>query len=398
MTEDTSPLTRTRVIDMTQALAGPYAAMLLGDLGADVIKVEPLHGDQSRGYRPPEIGSESAYFLSFNRNKRSLTLNYTKPEGQEILRRLLLDADVFLTNNPRVESMRKYSYDFETLRAANPGLIMAAISGYGHTGPRAGLPGYDVIAQGEAGTMSMTGEPDGGPIRFPSPMADISGGIYAAIGVLAALVERARSGRGQLIDTSLLESQATWLANLAGGYFATNEPPERLGNAHPQLTPYQPYRARDNYFNLGVGSERLWGRFCAVMGLEHLQEDERFETNKLRTINRDALNEILEPLFLERDADEWVTLFQKEGLPCGPINSVADLLNDEHFLARGGVVELEHSTLGAVKSLGSPIRLSRSPVEYRLPPPTLGQHTDMILAELGYNPDEITALRADEVV
>lgn len=246
--------------------------------------------------------------------------------------------------------------------------------------------------------MSMTGEPDGGPIRFPSPMADISGGLYAAIGVLAALVERARSGRGQFVDTSLLESQATWLANLAGGYFATNEPPPRLGNAHPQLTPYQPYRARDKYFNLGVGSERLWGRFCAVMGLEHLQEDERFKINEQRTINRDALNQILEPLFLERGADEWVALFTQEGLPCGPINSVADLLHDEHFLARGGVVELTHSTVGKVKSLGNPVHLSRSPVQYRLPPPTLGQHTDAILAELGYSAEEIAALRADEVV
>jgi formyl-CoA transferase/CoA:oxalate CoA-transferase len=398
MTDQAPPLSGLRVIEMTQALAGPYAAMMLGDLGADVIKVEPHRGDQARAYRPPDVNGESAYFLSFNRNKRSITVNYAKPEGQEILRRLLIDADVFLTNNPRVESMRKYGYDYDTLRGANPGLIMAAISGYGHDGPRAGLPGYDVVAQGEAGTMSMTGQPDGGPVRFPSPMADISGGLYTVIGVLAALFERAQSGQGQFIDISLLESQASWLGNLAAGYFATGQPPKRIGNAHPQLTPYQPYKARDKHFNLGVGSQRLWGRFCTVMGLEDLQEDERFKTNELRTINRDELNEILEPHFLERDADEWVALFQEKGLPCGPINTVPELLADEHFLARGGIVELEHTTVGPVKSLGSPLHLLRSPVGYRLPPPGLGEHTDAVLDELGYSAEEIAALRADEVV
>jgi formyl-CoA transferase/CoA:oxalate CoA-transferase len=360
MTDQTSPLAGVSVIDMTQALAGPYAAMMLGDLGADVIKIEPPQGEQARGYKPPDVKGESAYFISFNRNKRSLTLNYGKLEGQEILRRLLSDADVFLTNNPRVESMRKYGYDYESLKAINPGLVMAAISGYGHTGPRAGLPGYDVIAQGEAGTMSVTGERDGGPMRFPSPMADLSGGIYAVIGVLAALVERVSSEQGQLIDVSLLDSQATWLANIAGSYFATGQPPARLGNAHPQLTPYQPYKARDKHFNIGVGSERLWGRFCTIMGLEDLQDDERFSNNERRTNNRDALNEILEPIFLERDAEEWVALFRKEGLPCGPINTVPDVLSDEQFLARGGIVELQHSTVGTVKSLGSPVHLSRS--------------------------------------
>lgn len=398
MNDNAPPIASIHVIEMTQALAGPYAAMLLGDLGANVIKVEPLHGDQARGYRPPEIGGESAYFLTFNRNKRSLTLNYQKDEGKEILRRLLIDADVFLTNNPRIESMRKYGYDYETLSGANPGLVMAAISGYGHTGPRAGLPGYDLIAQGEAGTMTVTGQPDGAPLRFPTPMADITAGLYTTIAVLAALYERAESGKGQFIDTSLLESQATWLGNLAGAYFATGEPPKRLGNAHPQLTPYQPYRARDKRFILGVGSERLWGRFCAVMGLEYLREDERFRTNKQRTINRDALNKILEPLFLERDADEWVEVFRKEGLPTGPINPVSDVLSDEQYLARGGLVEQEHGTAGRVKSLGSPLHLSRNEISYRLPPPALGEHTDGILNELGYSEDEITSLRAEEVI
>lgn len=397
-TNNPSPLAGIRVLDMTQALAGPYAAMILGDLGADVMKVEPLAGDQARGYRPPDVNGEGAYFLSFNRNKRSLALDYTSEQGRVILRQLLLQTDVFLTNNPRVESMQKHGYDYQSLHEANPGLVMAAISGYGHTGSRAGLPGYDVIAQGEAGTMSMTGEVDGGPVRFPSPLADMTTGLFAVIGLLAALNNRNATGEGQLLDVSLLESQASWLGNLAGAFFATGEAPPRIGNAHPQLTPYQPYKASDKYFNLGVGSERLWMKFCELMGQQALANDARFANNEQRTRNRDALNALLEPLFLERSAAEWVALFRQERIPCGPINSVADLLTDEHYVARGGIVELLHANGAKVKSQGSPLKLSGTPVSYRLPPPALGEHTGAILAELGYSAGEIEALRTDKIV
>ena len=398
MTNGNPPLTGLRVVELTQALAGPFTATTLGDLGADVIKVEPLYGDQARGYTPPEINGESAYFFGYNRNKRSLTLNYAKAQGREILSKLIAEADIFLTNNRSIDSMHKYGYDYDTLQTTNPGLIVAAISGYGHSGPNAGLPGYDVIAQGTAGTMSMTGEPNGEPLRFPTPMADITTALYTVIGILAALNERSRSGKGQFIDVALVDSQATWLGNLAASYFATGQTPQRMGNDHPQIVPYQPFKARDKHFIVGVGSERLWQRFCDILKLDQLRDDPRFHNNEMRTKNRDEFNRLVEPLFLERDAGEWVTLFRKEGLPCGPINSVPDLLNDEHFLARGGVVEIEHETVGTVKSIGNPIHLLQNPVSYRLPPPMLGEHNKQILSELGYTPEQINELSNEGVI
>lgn len=393
------PLEDIFVVDLTEALAGPFCGMMLGDLGADVVKVErPGRGDQARGYGPPFAEGESAYFMALNRNKRSLTLNLAMEEGQGVMARLLAQADVFLLNMPRQSSWEKYGFDYETVAAVNPGIIYAAISGYGHSGPRAGAPGYDVIAQAESGTMSLTGEPEGEPMRFPTPMADMSGGLYATIGVLAALQMRKQSGRGQLVDVSLLESQVSWLANLVPAYFLTGQPPTRIGNAHPMLVPYRVYQARDKAFNVGVATDRLWERFCQTIDLPELAEDERFKSNADRVRNRAELEPILDQHFARRDAAEWLERLGAARIPCGPVNSLPDILSDEHFLARGGVVEQSHPLLGRLKTLANPLHFSESHVRYERHPPLLGEHNDEILSSLGYSGDEVASFRASGTI
>lgn len=394
MSEHTSPLSGVRVIDLTEALAGPVCGMILGDLGAEVIKIErPGRGDQARGYGPPFVKGESAYFLSLNRNKRSLTLNLGTEQGQEIMSRLLDGADIFLLNMPRQSSWRKYGFDYETVSERNPGLIYAAISGYGHTGPKAGAPGYDVIAQAESATMSLTGEPGGDPMRFPTPMADMTTGLYATIGILAALQARAQTGRGQLLDLSLLECQVSWLTNLVPAYFLTGNSPPRIGNAHPMLVPYRLYQARDKTFNLGVGTDSLWQRLCQAIERPDLLEDERFVTNADRVRNRAELEPILEAHFFQQDADYWLKRLTAARIPCGPVNSLPEILVDGHFLARGGVVEILHPMVGQFKTLANPIHFSETPPVYEVPPPLLGEHNEEILAELNYSPKQIEAMR-----
>ena len=395
MSKQTKPLSGVQVIDLTEALAGPICGMILGDLGAEVIKIErPERGDQSRGYGPPFIEGESAYFLSLNRNKRSLTVNLGTEDGQEIMSRLLDRADVFLLNMPRQTSWQKYGFDYEPVSKRNPGIIYAAISGFGHTGPKAGAPGYDVIAQAESGTMSLTGVPDGSPMRFPTPMADMTTGLYATIGILAALQARAQTGRGQLLDLSLLESQVSWLTSLVPAYFLTGQSPQRIGNAHPMLVPYRLYQARDKAFNLGVGTETLWQRFCKTIERLDLLEDERFVSNAERVRNRAELEPILEAHFIQQGAEYWLQRLSAARIPCGPVNSLPEILGDEHFLARGGVIEMQHPLLGQLKTLANPIHFSETPPVYELPPPLLGEHTEEILAELDYSPRQIEAIRA----
>lgn len=394
-----SPLSGIRVIDLTEAMAGPICGMILGDLGADVVKVErPGKGDQARGYGPPFVAGESAYFMSLNRNKRSITLNLASPGGQEIMGRLLDQADIFLLNMPRRASWQKYGFDYDQIAAKNPGIIFAAISGYGHSGPKAGSPGYDVIAQAEAGTMSLTGEPDGAPMRFPTPMADMTTGLYATIGILAALQARAQTGRGQLLDLALVESQVSWLTNLVPAYFFTGKTPERLGNAHPMLVPYRVYQARDKSFNVGVGTEPLWQRFCQAIDRSDLVDDARFQSNADRVTNRQELEPILDAHFAGRDADVWLKQLREARIPCGPVNSLADILNDEHFLARGGVLEMAHPAAGQLRMLANPIHFSETPPIYQLHPPLLGQHTEEVLAEVGFSPDEILAFQKSGAV
>jgi crotonobetainyl-CoA:carnitine CoA-transferase CaiB-like acyl-CoA transferase len=380
-----SPLRSIRVVDMTEALAGPYCGMLLGDLGADVVKVErPKVGDQSRTWGPPFLEGESAYFLSVNRNKRSIELDIKQSNDLDVLGKLVRAADVFLTNNPRMQSLERAGIDPDALWRINPRLIYVAVSGYGHSGPKADRSGYDIIAQGEAGLMALTGPPDGGPSRFPSPMADISAGIYATIGTLSALYARdIGGGQGQLIDVALVDAQTSWLANIAGSYFADGKRPPRLGNSHPTVTPYQPVRARDKMMIIAVGNERLWQRFCAILGLETTaMVDERFATNVRRNENRAALIPLLEQVLVQRDAEEWIERFVKDGIPAGPINFPDDTLNDPHVRARGMIVELEHPLIGLVRSLGTPIVFGRTGPTYRRPPPLLGQHNAEIRAEL----------------
>lgn len=388
MKTDTAPLAGLRVVEMTEALAGPYCAMLLGDLGADVVKVErPGVGDQSRGWGPPFLDGESAYYLSVNRNKRSLELDVKQPDDAAVLARLLAGSDVFITNNPRMESLARSGLDPETVRGRNPRLIYAAISGYGHTGPKAGRAGYDVIAQGEAGLMALTGGPDDGPIRFPTPMADITAGIYTLIGILTALYRRdgrgEGSGQGQLIDVALVDSQATWLANVGGSYFATGERPPKMGNVHPTITPYQPVRARDKEMIIAVGTERLWRRFCEVLGAAGtLMVDPRFETNRDRNEHRRELIAEIERVLARRDADDWVERLVAEGIPAGPINFPDHTLTDDQLRARRMIVELEHPLLGIVRSIGTPIHFSESGPTYRRHPPMLGEHNEEIRREL----------------
>ncbi|MFL2547319.1 MAG: CaiB/BaiF CoA transferase family protein [Candidatus Rariloculaceae bacterium] len=384
------PFDNIRVLEMTEALAGPYCAMMLGDLGADVIKIErPEIGDQSRRWGPPFLEGESAYFLSVNRNKRSIELNVKSDEDIAVFHGLIAKSDVFITNIPRMSSLRKAKIDPDTLRAINPRLVYVAISGYGHSGPKANRGGYDIIAQGEAGLMAITGEAEGGPIRFPTPMADITAGLYATIGIQSALYARdtTENGRGRFLDISLVDAQTTWLANIGGSFFANGERPKRLGNLHPTVTPYQPLRAKDKDLIVAVGTEPLWERFCEVLGIQDtIMIDPKFSTNPQRNENRDELIPQVEAILATRDADDWVTAFVEKSIPSGLINFPDETLTDEHLIARGMIVELEHPSIGIIKSIGNPISMSEDGPTYRRYPPHLGEHNDEIRAEIAANP------------
>lgn len=387
-----------RVVELTEALAGPYCAMLLGDFGADVIKVErPGTGDQSRSWGPPFVGGESAYFLATNRNKRSITLNYNHPRGAEALHKLLSTADVFLHNQPSMDSLKKRALDPDSLIAKNPRLIYCSITGYGFTGPKAGMPGYDILAQAEAGVMSFTGEPGGAPIRYPIAIADMTCGMYAVMGILGALFAREKSGRGQIIDMALFDSQLTWLANVGSSYLNAGVSPKRWGNAHPNIVPYEVFRsADDRSFAIGVGTDALWRKLVHVLGVQDgIGADPRFRSNAERIRHREILIPLLQGIFQQQPAAAWLEKFNQAEIPAAPINSVAEAITDSQTVARNLIVQLKHPVVGTAKSIANPVRFSDAPVSYRLPPPRLGEHTSAVLQSLGYSEAKIHSLTAD---
>ena len=386
-----------RVVELSEALAGPYCAMMLGDLGADVVKVERnAGGDQSRNWGPPFVGTESAYYLATNRNKRSITLNYDHSLGNEILQRLVAAADVFICNQPSMNSLQRRGIDPQSLMAKHPRLIYCAISGYGFSGPNTERPGYDILAQAEAGVMSFTGDPDAGPMRFPIAIADMTTGMYSAMGILGALFARERSGRGDYLDMALFDSQLTWLANIGSNYLNAGVSPARWGNAHPSIVPYQLFRGSDaRHFVVGVGTQEQWLRLVKLLGVEELGTDARFENNPARIKNRDQLIPLLQLRFDSQSSEAWLAKMKSVDIPAAAIQTVGEALNDPQTKARGLIVEIEHPTLQQARSIANPIRFRDRPVVYRLPPPLLGEHTRAILEQLQYSENEIQLAMAE---
>lgn len=389
------PLTGIKVIDLTRILSGPYCTMTLADLGAEVIKIETPQGDDTRQWGPPFIQDESTYFLSVNRNKKSMVLNLKEAKGKEVFFKLIQDADV-VVENFRPGTLKKLGIDYGVLKKQNPGIILASISGFGQTGTYSQKPGYDILAQGMGGLMSVTGEPGRRPVKAGFSIADVGTGMWAAFGILVALHERNRSGEGQWIDTSLLDTIVSWQTYLAGNYFASGKDPQPLGDAHPNIVPYQGFEASDGHFMIAVGNDSLWKKFIEVIGLQSLK-DSKYATNPQRVEQRAELIPLLEEVFQMKTVKEWIEIFEEAKIPCGPINKMSDILNDPHMYEREMVVEKDHPTLGAIKMLGTPVKFSRTPGEIKTVPPQLGEHTTEILSSLGYSEEEIKSLYESNV-
>ena len=404
------PLSHIKVLDLSRVLAAPWAAQNLADLGAEVIKVErPLKGDDSRAYAPPYLKDaqgketrESAYFCAANRGKKSITVNISKPEGQQLVRELAKQCDV-LVENYKVGDLARYGLGYDDLKKDNPGLIYCSVTGFGQTGPDKDRPGYDFMAQGMGGLMSITGErddlPGGGPQRVGVPIIDLTTGMYATIAICAAIANRAVTGKGQWIDVALLDSCVAFLANQAMNYFATGDSPRPLGNAHPNIVPYQTFKTADGALILACGNDNLFNKFCDVAGCAHLAKDPRYSTNGERVKNRDEITRLLNEIFLKRPTREWVKLLDEAGVANGPINTIEKVFEEPQVQLRGMKIELPHAVAGKVPLVASPMKFSGTPIKHEVPPPALGQHTDEILkGVLKKNPDEISKLKAGGIV
>jgi crotonobetainyl-CoA:carnitine CoA-transferase CaiB-like acyl-CoA transferase len=399
MPADVPPLDGVTIIDFTRVLSGPYCTMLLADMGARVIKVEqPGRGDDTRAWGPPFVNGESAYFLSINRNKESLTLDLKHPAARAVLDCLLARADV-LVENFRPGAMERLGLGYDALAPRYPRLVYCSISGFGQTGPRRGEPGYDAVMQGEGGLMSITGAPDGPPFRLGVAISDIVSGMFAAQGIAMALLARVRTGRGQRVDVGMLDSTAALLTYQAGIYFATGATPGRLGNRHPTIVPYETFAASDGDFVVAVGNDEQWRRFCRVLEADELAGDERFATNSARVRNYSALRPLLVERLRSRTRRAWVDHLKEAGVPCGSVREVGDVLEDPQLDARRMIETVDHITAGAVRVLGVPIKLSDTPGAVRAAPPALGQHTDPILGrECGMTAGQIADLRTSGAI
>lgn len=398
-----------RVLDLSRILAGPWAAQVLADLGAEVIKVErPSSGDDTRGWGPPflqdtqtGVQADAAYFLCANRNKQSVTVDFTTPEGRSIVQKLATQSDV-VVENFKVGALKAYGLDYESLRTLNPRLVYCSITGFGQTGPYAARPGYDFLVQAMGGLMSITGrgpeEVGGGPQKAGVAVADILTGLYATVGILAALSHRERTGVGQHIDLSLLDVQVACLANQAMNYLVSGKPPQRLGNSHPNIVPYQEFPTSDGFMIIAVGNDTQFARLCAVAGRAEVALDPRYATNQQRVANRVDLIALLRAVTVTRPTSQWVIQLEEVGVPCGPINTIDAVFDDVQVVARGMRVNIAHSQAGEISLVANPLRLSQTPVTYRSAPPVLGADTQDVLSKLGMNQAEIHALSARGIV
>ena len=392
------PLHGLTVIDLTRVLSGPYCTMMLADLGARVIKVEhPRTGDDTRAWGPPFVGGESAYFLSINRNKESVALDFKTAEGAAILERLLAAADV-LVENFKPGTLDRAGFGADAVRARHPRLVYASISGYGQTGPRRSEAGYDAVIQAEGGLMSFTGEADGPALRMGVAISDIVSGMFAAQAITAALYHRTTSGEGQRVDIGMLDTTAALLTYQAGNYFATGQAPGRLGNRHPTIAPYETLPTRDGDLVVAVGNDGIWRRFCPAIDRPALVDDPRFATNRDRLAHYDELRPLLVEALQARTRAEWTERFHAVGVPCGAVRDLHEVLSDPQLEARGMVATVDHPTVGTTRVMGSPLKLSATPPSVRTPPPVLGQHTRAVLTELGYDHQMIDQLSSSGVI